>query len=428
LTRLTGLTSPQPENRASRTASFTEAIRIAFSSLRSSKLRSFLTLLGIILATATLIVVMSVIHGMDVYIAQNVSDMGADGFRIVRMAFIGNWDPKKFLELQRKNPFLRQDEYEFLRTRSTLARAIGMQNFRRGNATYEGEKVDGLQIRGCTPNMGAIANTQIEQGRFLADSENDHRLTVAVIGFDVKDAFFPQVDPVGKTIRVDGRPFTVVGVAKKQGSVFGQSLDTFVMIPIQTAFKIYGSRNDVGYMAQAYDRNGIFQAQDEIRMLIRAYRHLAPGAEDNFAIVSSDSLMSAWDKMTGAIAATAIAVVSVFMVVGGVVIMNIMLAVVTERTHEIGIRKSVGARSRDILYQFLVESASLSASGGLIGVAIAFILGVAVRNFTPIPMQMPMSAVAVGVGLSALVGLFFGIYPATRAAKLDPIEALRAES
>ena len=410
-----------------RTASFFEAIRIAFDSLRASKLRSFLTLLGIILATTTLIAVMSVIHGMDVYIAQNVSDMGADGFRIVRMAFIGDWDPKKFLELQRKNPFLKKDEYEFLKERVTLVRAIGMQNFRRGNAMHEGQKLDGIQIRGCTPNMGAITNTQIEQGRFLADSENEHRLTVAVIGYDLKEAFFPQADPVGKTIRIDGRPFTVVGVAKKQGSVFGQSLDSFVMIPIETAFKIYGSRTDVGYMAQAQTRDSIFQAQDEIRMLMRAYRHVRPGVDDNFAIVSSDSLMSAWDKMTGAIAATAMAVVSVFMVVGGVVIMNIMLAVVTERTHEIGIRKSVGARSRDILYQFLVESASLSACGGFIGVAIAFVTGVLVSAFTPVPMSMPMSAVVLGVGLSTLVGLFFGIYPATQAAKLDPIDALRVE-
>ncbi len=412
---------------ASTTASFTEAIRVAFDSLRSSKLRSFLTLLGIILATTTLIAVMSVIHGMDVYIAQNVSDMGADGFRIVRMAFIGDWDPKKFLELQRKNPFLKKDEYLFLKDRAKLARAIGMQNFRRGNAMYEGEKLDAIQIRGCTANMGAITNTQIEQGRFLADTENEHHLTVAVIGYDLKEAFFPQADPVGKSIRIDGRPFTVVGVAKKQGSVFGQSLDSFVMIPIETSFKIYGSRNDLGYMAQAQNQNTIFQAQDEIRMLMRAYRHVSPGSDDNFAIVSSDSLMSAWGKMTGAIAATAMAVVSVFMVVGGVVIMNIMLAVVTERTHEIGIRKSVGARSRDILYQFLVESASLSATGGMIGVAIAFIAGLLVRAFTPIPMEMPLSAITLGVGLSALVGLFFGIYPATQAAKLDPIEALRVE-
>lgn len=408
-------------------ASFRESIGIALASLRSSKLRSFLTLLGIILATTTLISVMSVIHGMDVYIAQNVSDMGADGFRIVRMAFIGDWDPKKFLELTRKNPQLRRDEYEFLKERARTIRDIGMQNFRRVNASVDSEKLDGVQLRGCTPNMAGITNTQIESGRYFSDTENQRHLTVAFIGHDLKEAFFPNVDPVGKEIKIDGRPFTVIGVAKKQGSVFGNSLDSFAMIPIETAFKIYGSREGLGYMAVALSRNHLFQAQDEIRMLLRAYRHLRPGQDDNFAIVSSDSLIGAWDKMTGAIAATAIAIVSVFMVVGGVVIMNIMLAVVTERTHEVGIRKAVGARKADILNQFLVESATLSATGGLIGVTIAGLMAVLVRNVTPVPMAMPMSAVALGVGLSTVVGLFFGIYPAKRAAALDPIEALRAE-
>lgn len=408
-------------------ASFREAVWIALGSLRASKLRSFLTLLGIILATTTLISVMSVIHGMDLYIAQNVSDMGADGFRIVRMAFIGDWDPKKFLELSRKNPQLRRDEYEFLKERARTVRDIGMQNFRRVSAASEGEKIDGVQLRGCTPNMAAITNTQIELGRYFTDTENQRHIAVTFIGSDLKDAFFPNIDPVGKQIKVDGRPFTVIGVAKKQGSVFGNSLDNFAMIPIETAFKIYGSREGLGYMAVAESRNQIFQAQDEIRMLLRAYRHLRPGQDDNFAIVSSDSLLGAWDKMTGAIAATAIAVVSVFMVVGGVVIMNIMLAVVTERTHEVGIRKAVGARRADILKQFLVESATLSATGGLIGVTIAALLAILVRNVTPVPMAMPLTAVVLGVGLSTVVGLFFGIYPAKRAAMLDPIEALRAE-
>ncbi len=408
-------------------ASFREAASIALASLRSSKLRSFLTLLGIILATTTLIAVMSVIHGMDVYIAQNVSDMGADGFRIVRMAFIGDWDPKKYLELVRKNPQLRRDEFDFLKERAQLIRDIGMQNFRRVNASGEGEKLSGVQLRGCTPNMASITNTQIESGRYFTDTENRRHLDVAFIGADLRDWFFPNTDPIGKTIKFDGRPFTILGVAKKQGSVFGNSLDNFAMIPVETAFKIYGSREGLGYMAQAIDRGKLNQAQDEIRMLLRAYRRLRPGQDDNFAIVSSDSLLGAWDKMTGAIAATAIAVVSVFMVVGGVVIMNIMLAVVTERTHEIGIRKAVGARQGDIMNQFLVESAALSAAGGLIGVILAGVVSLLVSSLTPVPMAMPAASVALGVGLSAVVGLFFGIYPARQAAKLDPIEALRAE-
>lgn len=408
-------------------ASFGEAIRVALDSLRSSKLRSFLTLLGIILATATLISVMSIIHGMDVYIAQNVSDMGADGFRVVRMAFIGRFDPKKHLEYLRRNPELRPEEYDFLRSKATLVREIGMQIFRRTNVVYEGEKVDQVSLRGVTPNMAAITNTQVAMGRFLTDTENEHRIPAAFLGNDLNDKFFPNTDPIGKSVRVEGRVFRVVGVAKKQGSVFGQSLDNFVMIPVETAFKIYGNRQGLGYMAQARDQSHLFQAQDEMRMLLRAWRHLRPSQEDNFAILSSDSLVSAWNQMTSAVAATAVAVVSVFMVVGGVVIMNIMLAVVTERTHEIGIRKSVGARSSDILSQFLVESATLSGTGGALGVALAGIVTLIVQQFTPVPMSMPPSAIVLGVVLSATVGLFFGIYPARCAARMDPIEALRME-
>jgi putative ABC transport system permease protein len=199
------------------------------------------------------------------------------------------------------------------------------------------------------------------------------------------------------------------------------------MIPAETYFKIYGSRSGIGYDLKAADQKVLQQAQDEVRVMLRSYRHLHPKDDDTFGMVSSDSLVNVWNQLTGAIAATAVGVVSVFMVVGGVVIMNIMLAVVTERTHEIGIRKSVGARRSDILNQFLVESAMLSASGGVIGILLASILALLVKAFTPVPMHIPISAVVTGVTLSAAVGLFFGIYPARRAAGLDPIEALRVE-
>jgi len=408
-------------------ASVREAFSVALGSLRASKLRSFLTLLGIILATTTLIAVMSIVHGMDLYIAQNVSDMGADGFRILRMAFVGDWDPKKFLEYLRKNPELSREEFQFLREKSTLTREIGMQVFRRTAVTFADDRLDGVSLQGVTPNMGIITNTQVAAGRFFSETDNARHLTVAFIGSDLKDRFFPNVDPVGKTVDIGGRPYEVIGVAKTQGSVFGQSRDNFAMIPIETFFKSYGARQGIGYMAVARDHGSLFQAQDEIRMLLRARRHLRPNQDDNFAILSSDSLSQAWDQMTGAIAATAIAVVSVFMVVGGVVIMNIMLAVVTERTHEIGIRKSVGARRSDILWQFLIESSVLAGLGGLAGVLIAWSIAAVVRAATPVPMAMPVSAVVLSVTLSTAVGLFFGIYPARRAAKLDPIEALRVE-
>jgi putative ABC transport system permease protein len=408
-------------------ASFLEAAGVALASLRASKLRSFLTLLGIILSTATLISVMGVIHGMDVFIAESATTMGTEGFRVLRYAFVGNFDPKKFLEYQRKNPQLTPEEYEFIEPRLTMIRESGMSVGRGGKIGYEGDEVT-AGLNGVTSNAGIMSNTQIDQGRYFTDSEDERKVAVTIIGADIKERFFPNVDPIGKTITIDGRPFTVIGVTKPKGSVFGSSQDNFVNIPVQTYFKIYGWRAGIQYNFVASGRETMEQAQDEIRMLLRAHRHLKPGQDDTFSIVSADTLVSAWNQITGTLAAVIVGIVSVFMVVGGVVIMNIMLAVVTERTREIGVRKSVGARRQDIMNQFLVESATLAAVGGLIGVLISWVAAVLVRRFTPVPMELPWSALIIGVGLSALVGLFFGIYPASRAAKLDPIVALRSET
>ncbi len=413
--------------RMKSSASFMEAVFVAAASLRSSKLRSFLTLLGIILATTTLIAVMGIIHGMDVYIATQVSDMGVDGYRVRRVVMMGERDPKRWLQLNQRNPQLTPEEFEFLRERVTLSREIGMDASRAVTVTSKGVEIDGAQLEGVSPSVGVISNVPVETGRFLSDSDNRRRLSVAVIGSDVTEKFFAGTGAIGKTIDVEGRPFEVIGTCKSRGSVFGQSQDNFVMIPIETYFKMYGSRSGVSFSGLALDRYHLEQAQDEVRVLLRAFRHLRPGEEDTFGIMASNSLVDMWDRMTGAIAATAVGVVSVFMVVGGVVIMNIMLAVVTERTHEIGIRKSVGARRRDILNQFLVESSMLSAAGGFIGVMVAWFSAIAVRRFTPVPMELPASSIFLGVGLSAIVGMFFGIYPARRAAQLDPIEALRFE-
>jgi putative ABC transport system permease protein len=407
-------------------ASFWEAVIAAIASLRGSKLRSFLTLLGIILATTTLIAVMSVIRGMDVYIGQNVSNMGADGFRVRRIVMM-QWDPKKFLEMQRRNPQLNREEFEFLREHATLTREFGIEAARGIDVHNGKEHLEGVQLIGATPNIALIANFQADEGRFLNEVENRRRMTMAFIGKDVKEHLFPFGDPIGKNITVNGIPFQVVGVAKAKGSVFGQSQDNYVIVPSETYFKIWGARQGMGYDAMAVDHEHLIAAQEEARVLLRSYRHLRPKDDDTFSMVTSDSLVNFWNQLTGAIAATAVGVVSVFLVVGGVVIMNIMLAVVTERTHEIGIRKSVGARRSDILSQFLVESALLAAMGGLIGVVVAALVAVLVRSLTPVPMSIPLGAVVLGVAVSATVGLFFGIYPAHRAAALDPIEALRME-
>jgi putative ABC transport system permease protein len=407
-------------------ASFWEAVKGALQSLRGSKLRSFLTLLGIILATTTLIAVMSVISGMDVYIAQNVSSMGADGYRVQRIVMMG-FDPKKYMEMLRRNPELKREEYEFLRQRLTMTKEIGISAGRSVTVHRGTEMSEDVGLQGASPNIAVITNIEAEEGRFLSETENDRRMNVAFIGHDLKDKFFVGASPIGQTITAEGVQFEIVGVAKAKGSIFGQSQDNFLIVPIDTYFKIWGARNGMGFAATALDHDHLARAQEEARMLLRAYRHLRPNEDDTFSMLTSDALLDFWNQLTGAIAATAVAVVSVFLVVGGVVIMNIMLAVVTERTHEIGIRKSVGARKRDILNQFLVESAVLSASGGLIGVIIAWVVAVLVRTFTPVPMAVPVTAVVVGVTLSAVVGLFFGIYPAHTASQLDPIEALRAE-
>jgi len=418
-----------PKTRKFRpSASFWEAGRIAVDSLNKNKLRSFLTLLGIILATTTLISVTALIHGMNLYIADKVSDMGADGFRVERMNWFGPRDPKKLALMLKRNPQIKREEYQFIKENATLLGGLGIMAETQGRVSFQGQSTDNtIDIQGITANIPDLNNVQVDAGRGISENEVQRHATVVFIGNDIRKRFFVDRDPVGKTIQIDGVPFEVVGVAKALGSVFGQSQDNFAMIPIDSYFKTYGTQKGMSLVAKAIDQGHLTQAEDEVTMLLRAFRHLRPSQDDTFGIISSDSFVNLWERITGAIAATAVGIVSVFMIVGGIVIMNIMLAAVTERTHEIGIRKSLGARRADILNQFLVESATLAATGGLIGVIIAWAIAAIIRNAASIPMALPITSVIIGVGLSAVVGLFFGIYPARQASKLDPIEALRSE-
>lgn len=410
------------------TASFWEAAKIALDSLRSSKLRSFLTLLGIILSTTTLISVMSAINGLQDYIANSATTMGNEGFRVVRFAAVGNFDPRTFLEAQRKNPQLSPEEFEYLKGRLTTVREVAMSIQRGVTVAYDGDQVQGVVLFGNADNGAIMTNTEIAMGRYFTDTEVRHKVPVVFIGADIKERFFPAVDPLGKRLMVAGQPFDVIGVGKPKGSLFGSSQDNYVSIPIENYFKMYGSRTGIDYNFFAKDNAHLSQAMEEVEVAMRAYRHLLPGEKSNFSVVSSDTLVSAFNAITGAIQGAALGIVAVFMVVGGVVIMNIMLAVVSERTREIGVRKSVGARSQDILNQFLVESSVLALMGGLIGVGISWLASVVVTRFFGFPMKLPLSGVLVGVFLSTAVGLFFGIYPARQASKLDPIVALRTES
>lgn len=404
---------------------FIETFRLALDSLRAHKLRSFLTLLGVILAVTTLVAVMSLVSGMNFYVADRIANLGANVFIVDRFGIITSQDA--WVKAQ-KRPLLTMDEYEWVRDNMRVANAVAALDDRNMDLKSGNERLERTNVMGATPNYTDVRNIGIAQGRMITQSDDEHRAAVAFIGADVATKLYPNVDPIGKTFRVETHEYLVIGVATPIGSAFGQSQDNFVIVPIHTFQKEFHRQNDwVGIFIQAPSAELMEASKDEARMLMRARRHLPYGAPDNFAILGSDSIMALWHDLTGTLAAAAVGIVSVFLVVGGIVIMNIMLASVTERTREIGIRRSLGARKIHILLQFMTESGVLAAVGGVLGLVGAYLLVALARATTSIPMQTPMSAVVISLVLSTAVGLFFGIYPAMRAAKLDPIEALRAD-
>ncbi|HWX53524.1 MAG TPA: ABC transporter permease [Verrucomicrobiae bacterium] len=408
--------------------SLKEPMLIALETLRTHKLRSFLTLLGVILSVSTLIVVVSMIEGTNRYISEKVANFGANVFQVSRFPLITSFD--EFLRLQKKNKNITWDDYIFLRDNMRLARAVGLESGsgRLAKVKHLGETLEDIGVVGVTGNMAGIDTREAETGRYVVDSDGAHRSSVTMIGTDVAKRLFKGEDPLGKSIYIDGEAFEVVGIAKEQGTAFGQSQDQFVVIPIETYQKIYGSQESLDIQVQALDPDLMDPAQDEARMLMRARHHLAPKEDDNFGIVAASAVMDLWKQLTGTLASASIGIVLVFMVIGGIVIMNIMLASVTERTREIGVRKSLGATRGDILAQFVIEASVLSAMGGLIGVVVATAIAMLVRAATPVPTSVPILWVAVAIVIATGIGLVFGVYPAYKASKLDPIEALRFEA
>ena len=402
-----------------------ESFWIALEALRSHKLRSFLTLLGVVVATTTLIVVMSIVNGMNVYIADHIANLGANTFVLHQFLWAQGFD--SYLTARRRNKPIRIEDYEYLRDNLQGYAHIGAMAMLSPSPTarYKSHTIDKITLGGMTASFVDVGREKIEQGRYISESDYQHSARVCVIGQDLVEKLFPAIDPLGKEVQIEGLPFRVVGVAERVGSTFGQSEDNFAFIPLSTFRTIWMGRPEIFVYIQSPDGPHMQELQDEVRALMRARRHVPYREEDTFGINASDTLMSAWTNLTGTIFAVTIGLVAVFMVVGGVVIMNIMLASVTERTHEIGIRKSLGARRRDILWQFVLESGIMATLGGLVGVLLAVgIARVVDYYFTA---SVPASAVIVGLSLSTSVGLFFGIYPARKAALLEPIEALRSE-
>jgi putative ABC transport system permease protein len=402
-----------------------ETLRLSFDALRAHKLRSFLTLLGVILAVTTLVAVMSVVDGMNAYVADRVANLGANVFIVDRFGIITSQDA--WVKAQ-KRPLIVLEDYERLRDTMKTARAVAAEDDRRVQVRSGNVKMDDADVLGVTPNYADVRNINVAQGRFITEADDTHRSEVVFIGADIAKKFFPNVDPIGKTINAETHSYEVVGVAEAIGTAFGRSQDNFVIMPLGTYYKEWHRQTDwLGIFIQAPNGEMMQASEDEARMLMRAWRHLPYDAQDNFAILGSDSIMALWHDLTGNLALVAVMLVSVFLVVGGIVIMNIMLASVTERTREIGIRRSLGARKKHILLQFVTESAVLASAGGLIGIGLAYGIVWLGRTLTSIPMETSLSAVLVSLGVSTAVGLFFGIYPAMKAAKLDPIEALRAD-
>ena len=406
---------------------FLEALKLAVAAILGHKLRSFLTLLGVIFGVATVIVVVSLIEGFNAYVDEKIADIGTNAFAVRKYSLDDFSSIEALNAARRRNKDITLEDVDALRLRGGAIREVGAKADALGAVKYSATTLFRVHISATTANIAEIERIEAQAGRYFNQTEDASRKSVCFIGSDVAEKLFPVADPLGQTIRVDGKAYQVIGVGKALGSVFGQPRDMYVAVPLSTFLATYGSRRSLGVSVTSAGPENYQEAIDEAQAVMRTRRKLSPNEKDNFGIITPKAINELRDKIFGTIQVAAIGVTSISLVVGGIVIMNIMLVSVSERTKEIGIRKSIGARRSDIVKQFLAESTMLSLFGGAIGITIAYLLAKLVAVLTPVPTALPLVAVTFALLVSASVGLISGVYPAWRAAKLDPIEALRAE-
>lgn len=403
-----------------------ESFAMAWVSLRAHKLRTFLTLLGIVIGVLTIIAVVSVIQGLNNYVYTKMSFYGANDFSVQKFSMIGT-SLQEFRE-QMKRKDLTLVERDLIRANCPSCDLVGASTSSNATVKYGRQSLRGTEVRGVTDldhEIGSVV--ELESGRHLQSQDETNSRMVGVIGGDIAEKVFGGLDPIGRWLKVGSKNIQVIGVAKKKGKILGFSQDNFIRVPITTFLKIYGSRRSISVNIHTASQADMARAQEEVRTVLRSWRKLRYDQPDDFSFATSETFIRFYQTATSGIYFAMIAVSSIALIVGGIVIMNIMFVSVSERTKEIGIRMAVGARRRDILYQFLIESSVISALGGIIGIVLGFLTARLVSSATSMPSRVDPVSIALAVVMSWSIGLFFGIYPANRAAKLDPVEALRSE-
>jgi len=405
---------------------FWESASIALDAIWSAKLRSFMTVLGNIVAVTSIIAVVSLIQGLNASVKQAIlNQAGADSF-LVQQFPITRSDEE--FDKVRGNPRITAADARAIKRYSELATAVMMDSSGQGRITYRDRSIDSTRVQGVTGEYINFSSFDAERGRMMSPTEVDTARPVTILGWRTSDRLFGEsVDPIDKVIQIEGVHFRVIGVSAKRGSLLGQSQDEFAVIPLGQFQMMFGSRRQLSLTVKPRDVALMPEAIDEATLALRISRRLKPKQNDNFGIFTSDTILDIYHSATNGIFAVLVGVVGLSLVVGGIVIMNIMLMVVTERTREIGLRKALGARRSDITSQILTESVVLSMFGGVIGTGLGAIIAMTIASFTPIPASIEWWSVVLGIGITVFVGLFFGLYPAIRAARLDPIEALRRE-